>query len=72
MRFSTAWRASSFPEEVSEGWCEEVVANGRGTCESVERTDRKHLAHRNVDVEATDGGSSRQERIRLVISFPGG
>ena len=31
-----------------------------------------HFANRKVDAEATDGGSSREERICFIMSFRGG
>ena len=57
---------------LQEGWCQEAVEDGLGTCESVGTTGRWHVAHRKVEVEAADGGSSRQGRVCLAISFRGG
>ena len=45
---------SLFSEELCEDWSEEVVGDVR---------------HRKVDVEATDGGSSKLEIVCLVITF---
>ena len=35
-------------------------------CESVERASCQHFAHRNAEVEAADGSSSRQERVGFM------
>ena len=63
-------KESCFPEELFEDQSEEVVEDGLGPCESVERASLRHFAYRKIDVEATDGGRSKQERICLVTSVP--
>ena len=45
---------------------------GFGLCESVGRTNRGHCAYRMIKVQEADGVSSRQERVRLVITTHGG
>ena len=37
-----------------------------------ERTSRWHCAYRNIEVEAADGGSSRQGRVCFFVAFHGG
>ena len=43
VRFSFCWEELRFPEELHEDWCEEVVEDGFGPCESVERAERLKL-----------------------------
>ena len=53
-----------FSDEVYKS--EEVVEDGLVPFESVGRTGSDHFTDRKVEVEAADGGSSRQERIGFV------
>ena len=46
---------------------QEVVEDYFGPFESVERTSLGHFAYREVQVQTIEGGSSRQERIGLVV-----
>ena len=71
VRFSLSQETSRFSEELHEDWCEEGVEGGLGPCEEVERTGSGHLTNRRVEVEAADGGSCRQERLSVVVSFHG-
>ena len=60
---------SGLPEKLHEDWCEEVVEDGFGPCDSMERTSRWHRSYRKAEVEEADGGSSsRQEGVG--IAFP--
>ena len=65
------WKESLFLK-LNEDWCEEVAEDGFGLCESVQRASRCYFAQRKIEVEAADGGSGRQERVGVVISFHGG
>ena len=55
--------ASGLPGELLENRCEEVVHDWLGSCESVERRSRGHLAYKKIAVEEADG-SSKQARSR--------
>ena len=39
-----------------------------GPSESLERTNLRHFAYKEVEVETADGGSSRQERVCFIIA----
>ena len=70
VRFSSARKKSNLQQKLHEDWCEEVVEDGFGPCDSVGRSSRWHLACRKTEVEKADC-SSRQERVGVVISLHG-
>ena len=58
--------ASRLSEELHEDWCEEVVEDGLGLCDSVERTGSWDFDKRKVEIDAADGGSlSRQNDLEF-------
>ena len=58
-----------FREESYEDWNDEVVEDGFGLCESVGTTNIMHFAQRKARVEASDGSSSRRERLSFAVFF---
>ena len=71
MRFSLARRNLSI--ELVADWSEELAEDGwSGLCESVERTSLGRFNYRKVEVEATAGGNSKQEKVGFTNAFSGG
>ena len=62
---------SGLPDKLHEDRSEKFAEDGRGSCESVERTSRGYRAHREVEIEETVGSSSRQDGIGFVITLDG-
>ena len=58
---------SRFAQDRWEDWNRKLLRIIFGPFESVERTSLGHFAYREVQVETTVGGSSRQERIGFVV-----
>ena len=52
---------SGFPEKLHKGWCEEVVEDGSGPCESVGEASRWHRVYRKAE---TSGGRCQQQQAR--------
>ena len=63
---------ASFRTNYVKSWCEEVVEDGFGPCESVVSSSCWHRASREADVEEADGSSSsRNDGVGVVISLHG-
>ena len=69
LRLSSARKNQAFQKNHMRIGVRKLLRMGWVPCDSVERTNIRHLARTQVGVEAAEGGSSRQERVSFVISL---
>ena len=49
-----------------DDWCEEVVEDGSGPCESMVRTSPWHRAYRKAESEEAGGSGSKKAGVALT------
>ena len=68
MGFSLIKKKKNLPEELHEGWSEEVVEKGYSSSESVGSASRGNCAHIKVKIEKADAAAaSKKESTSLSL-----